>query len=161
MAGHMRRRDTNGRITTTGSTGPAVILCLLAQAALADEEVLVASAEAASLQVDLPPSLSISADAFGTATGGLSGALLPDGGFAAQSAAGVAPAPELAEGLDVQVHQKRRKFRTRAVNWVSDRSSPVGVMTDFLLSGADSGWHLAADVTGTDEYVLEWKTRFR
>jgi hypothetical protein len=73
----------------------------------------------------------------------------------------VAPAHELAEGLDVEVTQKRRKFRARAIDWVTERSAPMGRLTDFLLGGADTGVHLVADPTGQDEYKLEWQIRFR
>jgi hypothetical protein len=137
------------------------MLCLLAQVAIADDQAIVQAPTSEALPVDLSPLLSVPAGTVGTHAGALSNAILPDSDFDAQSAAGLAPAPELAAGLNVQVTQKRRKFRTRAVDWMSDRSTAAGTMTDFLLGGADSGWHLYADVTGTDEYVLEWKARFR
>jgi hypothetical protein len=79
----------------------------------------------------------------------------------ANSAGSAAPAQELAARLDVRVEQKRRKFRTSAVTWMEQRSVAMGRMTDFLLGGADSGWHLVVDPTGADEYMLQWKFRFR
>lgn len=72
-----------------------------------------------------------------------------------------APAQELAAGLDVQVTQKRRKFRARAIDWMSERSLAMGHMTDLLLGGADEGFHLVVDPSGDDQYILEWKVRFR
>jgi hypothetical protein len=77
-----------------------------------------------------------------------------------QSDAAAAPAAELVEGVDVQVTQKRRKFRARAIDWMSERSETMGLMTDLLLGGADTGFHLVVDPTGQDEYILEWKARF-
>lgn len=72
-----------------------------------------------------------------------------------------APATELAAGLDVQVDQKRRKFRARVVDYMAHQSAAFGHMTDFLLGGADSGWHFVVDPTGEDEYTLQWKAKFR
>jgi hypothetical protein len=86
----------------------------------------------------------------------LADALLPDSGATLEGA----PAAELATGLDVRVGHQRRKLRERAVEWMADRSSPVGVMTDLLLGGADSGWHVVVDPSGDDKYILEWKLRF-
>jgi hypothetical protein len=82
-----------------------------------------------------------------------------DEGF--QGTPSSAPAAELAAGLDVQVEQKRRKFRSRVVDFMQDRSVAFGRMTDFLLGGADSGWHFVVDPTGEDEYTLQWKAKFR
>ncbi len=72
-----------------------------------------------------------------------------------------APASELAEGFDVRVVHSRRKFRARAMDWISARSEAVGHMADFIVGGADSGWHLTVDPRGDDEYQLQWKARFR
>jgi len=76
-------------------------------------------------------------------------------------AAAAAPAQELAAGLDVQVTQKRRKFRAQAIDWMADRSLVMGHVTDLLLGGADEGFHLVVDPSGDDQYILEWKVRFR
>lgn len=91
----------------------------------------------------------------------LAAALLPDPDFEPASPAAAAPAQELATGLGIQVEKKRRRFRQRAVNWMSDYSTSAGFLADFLIGGADSGWHLVVDPTGTDEYILEWKAKFR
>lgn len=78
-----------------------------------------------------------------------------------QSDAGEAPADELAAGLGVEVDQKRRKFRARIVDYMESRGAAFGRMTDFLLGGADSGWHFVVDPTGEDQYTLQWKAKFR
>jgi len=72
-----------------------------------------------------------------------------------------APASELATHLDVRLERSRRKFRTRAIDWVKDRSLAVGYLADFIIDGGDSGWHLDVDLRGEDEYMLQWKARFR
>jgi hypothetical protein len=74
---------------------------------------------------------------------------------------GGATAQELVARLDVRVQQKRRKFRAEAIDWLGQQSVAMGRMGDFLLGGADSGLHLVVDPIGADEYVLEWKVRFR
>jgi hypothetical protein len=71
------------------------------------------------------------------------------------------PAQELAASLEVSVAHKRRRFRSGAVSWMTQRSPAMGKMTDLLLGGADTGWHLVVDPRGADEYILEWKIRFR
>ena len=67
-----------------------------------------------------------------------------------------APARSSPRASTSQVDQKRRKFRA-CVDYMAHRSRPFGHMTDFLLGGADSGWHFVVDPTGEDEYTLEWK----
>lgn len=159
----MSRRDATGKTKTAGWSVPAIVLCLacVAPSATAAEAVAAPAPTTAPLSLDLPVLLSVPVLDLDGSTTGLSGAVLPDGDFDAQAASNAAPAQELATGLGVQVDKKRRKFRTRAVNWMEKRSPALGTMTDFLLGGGDSGWHLAADVTGTEEYVLEWKVKFR
>ncbi len=88
-------------------------------------------------------------------------AVLPDESLAVSPADGAAPAQELAAGLDVAIQHNQRKFRSSAVSWMTQRSAAMGRMTDLLLSGSDSGWHLVVDPRGADEYILEWKIRFR
>jgi hypothetical protein len=91
----------------------------------------------------------------------LAAAVMPDDEFGLENAGDAAPAYELAAGLDVRVEQKRRKFRSGAVDWMAQRSVAMGKMTDLLLGGADTGWHVVVDPRGADEYILEWKVRFR
>ena len=86
---------------------------------------------------------------------------MPPDGIEQTAADGAAPAPELAEGLNVRIDQKRRKFRSSAVRWMAQRSLTMGTMTDLLLTGSDTGWHVVVDPRGADEYILEWKIRFR
>ncbi len=131
-----------------------VILCLLDGVAQAAD----VAAAALTLQPKLlgPPAgfaLKPEADLLASP---LADALLPDNGATLEGA----PAAELATGLDVHVGQQRRKLRERAVEWMADRSTPVGFMTDLLLGGADSGWHVVVDPSGDDQYILEWKLRF-
>lgn len=151
----MIRLETAREVTTPGRRAPvlAFVLFALAGAARADDG---AQAVASPLEIPVLELLEP-----GSLDPALTAAVLPDGDFSLAAAEDVAPAPELATGLGLQVQKKRRKFRQRAVNWMGDRSAAVGRMTDFLLGGADSGWHLVVDPTGTDEYVLEWKARFR
>lgn len=113
-----------------------------------------------------PPELDLelmAADAF-TDTGGwdnvLVAAVMPGNDDLAAADAD-APALELAEGFDVQIVHSRRKFRARAMDWISDRSIAIGHVADFIVGGADSGWHLTVDPRGDDEYQLQWKARFR
>lgn len=87
--------------------------------------------------------------------------ILPDAQLARATHTTAAPAYELASGLGLQVERKRRRFRQRAVNWVTDQSEPAGWLTDFLLDGDDSGWHLVMDPTGDDQYLLEFNMQFR
>jgi hypothetical protein len=152
----MSRCDAAGKTKTAVRLIPAILLCLacVTPSATAGEAVAAPALTTAPLSLEPPVPFSV-------ALTGLSGAVLPDGDFDAQRASNAAPAQELATGLGVQVDKKRRKFRTRAVNWMEKQSPALGTMTDFLLGGGDSGWHLAADVTGTEEYVLEWKVKFR
>lgn len=159
----MSRRDATGKTTTAGRLIPAIVLCLacVARSVLADDAVTAAASGTAPLSLEPPVVLSVPLLDLGSSATSLSGAVLPDGEFDAQAASNAAPAQELATGLGVQVDKKRRKFRTRAVNWMEKQSPALGSMTDFLLGGGDSGWHLAADVTGTQEYVLEWQVKFR
>ena len=91
----------------------------------------------------------------------LAAAFLPETPAVPETRAVAAPAQELASGLSLQVERKRRRFRQRAVGWVAEQSPSVGWMTDFLLGGGDSGWHLVMDPTGDDEYILEFKMKFR
>ena len=91
---------------------------------------------------------------------GLASAVMPDAD-PLDEAATTAPAAELAAGLDLQVDRNRRKFRTRAIDWVKDQSLAAGHLADFLVGGADSGWHLTVDPRGDDEYSLQWKVKFR
>jgi hypothetical protein len=151
----MIRPDTAREITMPGWRTPvlAIVLVLLAGPARAED-----AARAAADPLAMPAIELLSPRSLDPA---LTAAVLPDGDFSLAAAEDVAPAQELATGLGLQVQKKRRKFRQRAVNWMGDRSVAVGRMTDFLLGGADSGWHLVVDPTGTDEYVLEWKARFR
>lgn len=71
------------------------------------------------------------------------------------------PAEELAAGLTVRVDHRRRKFRSDAVSWMTQHSATMGTMTDLLLGGSDSGWHVVVDPAGNQKYILEWKVRFR
>jgi hypothetical protein len=86
--------------------------------------------------------------------------VLPDARLRPNNDEVAAPAQELAEGLSVQITQSRRKFRARAVSWLTDRSVPAGMLGDLLLGGAETGWHVVASPGGHGEYILEWKTRF-
>jgi len=86
---------------------------------------------------------------------------MPPDGIEQTAADGAAPAQELAEGLNVRMDQKRRRFRNSAVRWMAQRSVTMGTMTDLLLTGSDTGWHVVVDPRGSDEYILEWKIRFR
>jgi hypothetical protein len=88
-------------------------------------------------------------------------AATPDDLLVPASSTSAIPAQELAAGLDVKVDQSRRRFRSGAVSWMMQRSAAMGRMTDLLLSGSDTGWHLVVDPRGSDEYILEWKIRFR
>jgi hypothetical protein len=155
----------NGKGATriTGSACPVTMLCLLlAQSAVADDLASPPLTNASGLQLDPPSSLSLSLDMPDDSASALSAAILPDGAFDALAESGShASAHELAGNLNVQIDQKRRKFRNRTVNFVAERSVFAGTMTDLLLDGSDTGWHLAVDATGTREYVVEWKTRFR
>lgn len=159
----MLRREDNATARARGYGCPAAMICLLAlaQVAAADDEPVAAAVVASDVRIESLPALSTSLAVPDASIMGLSGAFLPTGELFAQGSEADAPAHELAAGLNVQVTKSRRKFRTRAVNWMTDRSVAMGVVTDFLLGGGDSGWHLVADVTGTDEYVLEWKAKFR
>lgn len=89
----------------------------------------------------------------------LAALLTSDPGTAA--ATGSAPASELATHLDARLDRSRRKFRARAIDWVKDQSLAVGYFADFIIDGGDSGWHLDVDLRGEDEYMLQWKARFR
>ncbi len=91
---------------------------------------------------------------------GLASGVMP-AGDPLDDAATAAPAAEQAAGLDLQVDRNRRKFRTRAIDWVKDQSVAAGHLADFLVGGADSGWHLTVDPRGDDEYSLQWKVKFR
>ncbi|MCC7488656.1 MAG: hypothetical protein IT485_03325 [Gammaproteobacteria bacterium] len=91
---------------------------------------------------------------------GLASAVMP-GSELSDDAEAAAPAAELAAGLDLQVDRNRRKFRTRAIDWVMDQSVAAGYLADFLVGGADSGWHFTMDPRGDDEYSLQWKVKFR
>lgn len=71
------------------------------------------------------------------------------------------PASELVTHLDARLDRSRRKFRVRAIDWVKDQSLAVGYFADFIIDGGDSGWHLDVDLRGEDEYMLQWKARFR
>jgi hypothetical protein len=53
-----------------------------------------------------------------------------------------------------------RGFRHRAVDWMRDRSLPLGFVTDLLL-GAEYGWEVDVDPAGNDEYSVRWTLRFR
>ena len=88
-------------------------------------------------------------------------AVRPDDEMQPASSDSAAPALELAAGLDVRVDHKRRQFRSDAVSWMTQRSLAMGTMTDLLLGGADTGWHVVVDPMGAEEYILEWKVRFR
>jgi hypothetical protein len=159
----MSRCDLTGKTKTAVRLIPAVLLCLACAtpSATAAEAVAAPAPITAPLSLEPPVLFTVALLDLDGSTTGLSGAVLPDGDFDAQAASNAAPAEELATGLGVQVDKKRRKFRTRAVNWMEKQSPALGTMTDFLLGGGEGGWHLAADVTGTEEYVLEWKVKFR
>lgn len=110
--------------------------------------------DAASAPQMLTPQLAVLEPLFTTA-------VMPDDEIQQASSDSAAPAQELAAGLDVRVDHKRREFRSDAVSWMTQRSLAMGRMTDLLLGGADTGWHVVVDPTGADEYILEWKIRFR
>lgn len=151
----MKPRRVAPSMPTAGQGRPAVVLFLLLAAATAGAD---APAGDTSLQLDLPPADMLTG--FGQWDTVLASAVLP--GAAIGNPVDVeAPAYELAEGLEVQVVHNRRKFRARAMDWVSERSLAIGQFADFIIGGADSGWHLTVDPRGDDEYQLQWKARFR
>ena len=138
------------RIAGQGRLAVTLVACASSGGVLADGAPAAPTTEPATIARDL---------GLGEWKGSLSEATFFEEDFQDDSSA--APAAELAAGLDVQVEQKRRKFRTRVVDFMQDRSAAFGHMTDFLLGGADSGWHLVVDPVGDDEYVLQWKAKFR
>ncbi|MCC7329389.1 MAG: hypothetical protein IT484_04445 [Gammaproteobacteria bacterium] len=151
------------RITVCAGSPPGTVLApagclpgllLLAAGALADQP-------PAATAHDFDPDAAVSQVVAPLVAGGtgLAAAVAVDLDAPDDSAA--APAVELATGLNVQMDLNRRKFRTRAIDWVMDRSVTVGYLADFLVGGADSGWHLGVDLRGDDEYTLQWRARFR
>lgn len=131
-----------------------VLLALLAGAALAGEPPATAAH-------DFDTGLAVSRVLAPLPLGerGLASAVMPDQAVP-DDAAAAAPADELAAGLGMQVDRNRRKFRAKAIDWVMDRSVAVGHLADFLVGGADSGWHLTVDPRGEDQYTLQWQARF-
>ncbi len=159
----MAAGNTGRLFATAGQGSLAVVFGVLAMtaAARADERAAPAPARPQDLQFDMSLSLSTAPESIallGEWRSSLVDAAFFDDGF--QPEVATAPALELAAGLNVEVDQKRRKFRAKAVDWITDRSVAMGKMTDFLLGGAETGWHVVIDPTGQDEYILEWKVKF-
>jgi hypothetical protein len=51
-----------------------------------------------------------------------------------------------------------KDFRDTAIDWIKERSLILGVTSDLLVSGSDTGFHI--DIDPGDKYALEWTKRF-
>lgn len=158
-----RNPDCRSLIAGQGRLAVACVVLSLSGVTRADDMIAAVAAALPEYSLDAalqaPDLLADGGIYLGTWDSSLAAATFFDKDF--QSNAAAAPASELSAGLGVEVDQKRRKFRARVVDFMADRSASFGRMTDFLLGGADSGWHLVVDPIGEDEYVLEWKAKFR
>ncbi len=138
------------------SAGALPLLALLASGALADEVL----PHAAGHDFDTDAAVARAVMPLLVGERGLATLALSSGDVLEETSA-VVPSAELAANLNVQLDRSRRKFRTRTIDWVKGRSVAVGQLADFLVGGADSGWHLRVDPRGDDEYMLQWQARFR
>jgi hypothetical protein len=155
-------RPENRRVCPSAdkSAAAAFALFLLVSPAQAEEQARRTDATVAarpSSPAPAPDSLRLQADW----DPALLAAVLPETRGFGMPQARSAPAHEMASGLGLQVERKRRRFRQRAIGWLADKSRPAGWVSDFIIGGADSGWHLVMDPSGDDEYILEFKAKFR
>ena len=159
----MTRRSADCQLLTAGQGRLVVALfaCGIAQAACAGDTPAAPSGQTSPEDFDAASSARLLTERLAMLNPLFTASAMPADEIEQASANGAAPAQELAAGLDVSVDQKRRKFRSVAVSWMTQRSLAMGRMTDLLLGGADTGWHVVVDPGAADVYMIQWKVRFR
>lgn len=70
------------------------------------------------------------------------------------------PQPATADEIRFEMSDKRSDFRAGVIDWIKERNTTIGRVSDFALPGSKAPLHLDIDPSD-DEFVLEWDIRFR
>lgn len=65
-----------------------------------------------------------------------------------------------ADEHDFTISENQSDFRADVIDWINERNSTVGWVSDFALPGSKMPVHLDVDPRDK-EVVLEWKIKFR